>query len=54
MLFRSVGAGVACPTNGIGGSGFSVYSGGWVAGATFTFNDQAGVTHSVKGGIIVS
>ena len=48
-----VGAGVACPSNGIGGSGFSVYSGGWVAGATFTFKDQAGVTHSVKGGILV-
>jgi hypothetical protein len=48
-----VGAGVACPSNGIGGSGFSVYSGGWVAGATFTFQDLGGATHSVKGGIVV-
>ena len=46
-----VGPGVACPSNVVGGSGFAVYSGGWAYGGTFTFVDQGGTTHSVKGGI---
>ena len=49
-----VGAGgVACPAGTVGGLMFAVYAGGWAYGATFTFQDLAGATHSVKGGIVL-
>jgi len=51
-----VGGGVACPSSGIGGSGFNIYQSGWYYGVTgpTTFTTNDGKTVTVRGGIITS
>jgi hypothetical protein len=50
-----IGAGVNTPSYGHAASGFNPFSGGsQYFGATFTFQDLAGTTHSVIGGVLVS
>jgi hypothetical protein len=55
-LRQFVGAGVACPSDGIGGASFATWSGAaWQYGVTSTtFTSQDGKTVTVKGGIITS
>jgi hypothetical protein len=50
-----VGAGVLCPNNGVQCAGVNPYVGGvQYTGQNTSFQDLAGVTHLVRGGIIVS
>lgn len=50
-----VGNGVYCPNYGVAAGGFNPVIGGTqYFGATFSFVDQGGTTHQVKGGVLVS